>query len=176
MIRSSLASLFWRASIFLCLALVASGFMSTTGISPAAVVVQNIYTVQRGTPVAIPNFVDLDAGCNWSGIGGQIFDQTGAPATGVRVRISGTFDGRQILQTLTSGSSQRFGQGGFDLKLGDRPLASQTIRLQLFDAAGSRLSSPFVVKTYGTCQQNLLVMNLTPTAVSGMVFLPKVSR
>jgi hypothetical protein len=86
------------------------------------------------------------------------------------------FDGRQVLQQLTTGSSQRFGLGGFDLKLGDRPIASQTLRLQLLDAASAPLSPPFVLRTFNTCEQNLLVTNLTLVSADNFIYLPLVSR
>ena len=167
---------FWRATIVICLALVVSGVAPESEISRAAPVEQYIYFIQVGTPAAIPNFVDVVAGCNWSGIGGQVFTQAGAPVIGLRVKISGTFDGRQILQYVTTGSSQRFGPGGFDYKLADRPIASQSLRLQLLDSAGVRQSPPFNLRTFGTCQQNLLVINLTPISIENVIYLPQIPR
>ena len=184
MFSSGRSSSFWRVGLFVCLTLVLSGFRSESSpeLSPesevfqAAIADQTIYFIQWGTPAAIPNFVDLAAGCNWSGIGGQVFDQAGTPVAGLRVRISGTYDGRQISQVINTGSSQRFGPGGFELKLGDRPVASQTVRLQLINASGSRLSPPYLQKTFATCQQNLLVMNLKQITLDHLVFLPQVPR
>ena len=129
-----------RAILVVCLALLVLGFGLEPDISRAAGNALNKYSIQRGTPAAIPNFIDITAGCNWLGIGGQVFDQTGSPINGLSIKISGTLEGRQVLLYKTTGSSQRFGPGGFDLKLGDHPVASQTLRLQLFDAAGSKLS------------------------------------
>ena len=106
------------------------------------------FLAQEGTPAAIPNFIDLVAGCNWSGIGGQIFDLAGSPKNGVLVKISGTLEGRQVLKYVYTGSSQYFGPGGFDLKLVDHPVSSQTLTLQVLDAAGVRRSAAFPLTTY----------------------------
>ena len=35
------------------------------------------YSFQMGTPAALPNFIDTDAGCNWMGVGGQVFSDVG---------------------------------------------------------------------------------------------------
>ena len=176
MIRSGRSYTFLRAILALCLTLLVLGFMPEPEIYQAAKVERSIYSIQRGTPAAIPNFIDIAAGCNWSGIGGQVFDQAGLPMIGLKVKISGTFDGHQVLVYLTTGSSQRFGSGGFDLKLGDRPIASQTLKLQLLDAANVALSPPFVLRTFDTCLQNLLVINLTPISMENVVYLPQVAR
>jgi hypothetical protein len=165
-----------RAAIVLWFTLLVFGFVPGSEFSKAATVERTIYTFQKGTPTAIPNFIDIDAGCNWSGIGGQVFDQNGTPMIGLIVKINGMFDGRQVLQQLTTGSSQRFGLGGFDLKLGDRPIASQTLRIQLLDAASAPLSPPFVLRTFDTCEQNLLVTNLTLVSADNFIYLPLVSR
>ena len=163
---------FWRITFLICLALLVSGFAPEKETAHAVLGEQSIYSIQRGTPAAIPNFIDLAAGCNWSGIGGQVFDQAGAPM----IKISGMLDGHQVLEYVNTGSSQRFGSGGFDLKLADRPITSQTLKLQLLNPGGARLSAPFVLRTFGDCQENLLVVNLTPISVENVIYFPTVPR
>ena len=167
---------FGHATIVLCFAFLVLGFAPETEIYQASIAERSIYSIQWGTPAAIPNFIDIAAGCNWTGIGGQVFDDTGFPMIGLRVKISGTFDGRQVLQYITTGSSQRFGSGGFDLKLGDRPIATQSLRIQLLDSTDVALSPPFVFRTFGDCQQNLLVINMTPISLDNVMYLPLVTR
>jgi len=167
---------FGHATVVLCLAFLVLGFAPETEIYQASIAERPIYSIQWGTPAAIPNFIDIAAGCNWTGIGGQVFDETGFPMIGLRVKISGTFDGRQVLQYITTGSSQRFGSGGFDLKLGDRPIASQTLGIQLLDSTDVALSPSFVIRTSGDCQQNLLVINMIPISLENAMYLPLVTR
>jgi hypothetical protein len=176
MFRSGRSYTYGRAILAVCLILLVSGFRPASEIYQALDSEHSNFFIQRGTPVAIPNFIDLAAGCNWSGIGGQVFDQTGSPVIGLKVKLSGTYDGHPVSESITTGSSTRFGSGGFDVKLGNRPIASQTISLQLLDAAGVALSPPFVLGTYGTCQQNLLVVNLTPITMDNVFYLPMVRR
>jgi hypothetical protein len=164
------------AAFLLCFALFGLAFAPESAIIARAPGDQTIYSLQSGSPAAISNFVDIEAGCNWSGIGGQVFDQIGSPMTGMLIKVSGTLDGLPIDKFVYTGSSQQFGPGGYDLKLTDRPISSYTLRVQLFDASGARLSLPFSLRTFGTCQQNLLVVNFIPISLEHPVFLPNIMR
>lgn len=166
----------WHPAIVLYKAFFGLTFVIVLAVPAQAVADQTIYSLQRGTPAAIPNFVDTAAGCNWLGVGGQVFDQTGSPMSGLMIKISGTLDGRQVLQYVYTGSSQALGAGGYHLKLADRPISSQTLKIQLLDPARRPLSLPFVFRTYATCQQNLLMINFTPISLENLVYLPQVSR
>lgn len=166
----------WQTAVLLCLALLGLAFVPKSAITHWANADRTIYLFQRGTPAAIPNFIDIGAGCNWAGIGGQVFDQAGLPTAGLIVKVSGALEGRQILQYVYTGSSQHFGPGGFDLKLADHPVSSNTLQLLLLNAAGEPLSGRFFLHTYNTCQQNLLVVNLMPVAIENPVYLPVISR
>jgi hypothetical protein len=176
MFRSARPKVFWHLGLVLGVVLFGLAFTPKLAIPDDDLADQTTYSLQRGTPAAIPNFVDLTAGCNWGGVGGQVFDQNGAPVAGLLIKISGTLDGQQVLQYLYTGSSQHFGPGGFDLKLANRPVSSQTLRLQLLDAAGAPLSLPFGLSTYGTCDKNLLVVNLMVISVDNPIYLPQIPR
>jgi hypothetical protein len=134
------------------------------------------YVPQTGTPTAISNFVNPQAGCNWVGVGGQIFKKSGAPDTGLVVRISGTLEGRPINVSAVSGSSLQFGPGGYDLALGNHPAAGDTLWLQLTDLAGRPKSGEIRVPTFGTCNKNLTVINLVQTTFTKLNFLPLVTH
>jgi hypothetical protein len=165
-----------QAATMLCLALFGFAFAPILAISENAIAERVVYALQWGTPAAIPNFVDLTAGCNWAGIGGQIFNRTGSPMNGLLVKISGTLEGRPILKYVYTGSSQYFGPGGFDLKLADRPTSGRALTLQLLNAAGEPRSAVFQLSTYANCQQNLLVVNLVETSLDQSVYLPLITR
>lgn len=166
----------WHLAIVLWEAFFGLAFVAALTVPAYAIADQTIYSLQRGTPAAIPNFVDTAAGCNWLGVGGQVFDQAGSPLPGLMIKVSGTLDGRQVLQYVYTGSSQALGASGYHLKLADRPISSQTLKIQLLDPVGRPLSLPLVFRTYATCQQNLLIINLTPISLENSVYLPQVSR
>lgn len=176
MLRMGQPTGFHRLALLICVGWLGLAFAPAPIDVDRASADQTIYSFQRGIPAAIPNFVDVDSGCNWAGIGGQVFDEAGAPVTGLTVKISGVFEGRQILYYVYTGSSQHFGPGGYELKLANQPVSSYSLKLQLLDAAGARLSLPFLLRTYDSCQQNLLVVNLAPISLDHSVFLPKVYR
>ncbi len=106
-------------------------FLGISYNSASAEFTETIFAPQSGTPTSISNFVDIEAGCNWSGIGGQVINQLGTPVTGIVVKIWGSYSGRQILSYGVSGGSADFGPGGFLFKLGDHAAASsETMSLQ----------------------------------------------
>jgi hypothetical protein len=166
----------WRATLLLYLTLPGLVFGSKPAIADRVSTTQTVFTLQRGTPAAIPNFLEPLAGCNWLGIGGQVFDQAGSPMHGLLIKVSGTLEGRQILQYVYTSTAQQFGPGGFALKLTDHLVSSRSLKLQILDAAGNTLSLPFSFPTYATCRQNLLVINLAATPFEKSIYLPKISR
>jgi hypothetical protein len=57
------------------------------------------------------------AGCDWLGVGGQVFDAQGIPFPGVTVRCwSGGFEG-----TSVSGSHPEYGPAGWEVYLYNKP-------------------------------------------------------
>ena len=71
---------------------------------------------QQGYTYTLPNDKNA-AGCNWLGVGGQVFDAQGVPFPGVTVRCwSGGFEG-----TSVSGSHGEYGPAGWEVFLYDRP-------------------------------------------------------
>jgi len=143
---------------------------------PAAASSITLYLAQPGTPAAIPNFVDPNAGCDWWGVGGQLFNEAGRPEIGLIVRISGAVDGVAVNQSVVSGSSLVFGTGGYELRLATYLPASATLRMQVFDSGGRALSGIIPLPLYRTCTQNLLVMNLRQRSYSRFAYIPLVAR
>jgi len=135
-----------------------------------------LYLPQVGAPAAIPNFVNPAAGCDWWGVGGQVFNLAGRPEPGLVVRVTGSVDGVLVNQTVISGSSLSFGAGGFDVQLNNRQPASASLSLQVFDTAGRALSGAIHLPTYRSCSQNLLVMNLRQRTFAHSGYLPMVWR
>jgi len=118
------------------------------------------YFVQTGTPAYIANFVQPEAGCNWQGLGGQVFDLRGQPAPGLVIVVRGVLGNQNVLEYALTGSSQQFGPGGYDLKLADQLTASQgTLTIELQDITGRLLSPVVAIDTRAECSQNLTVVN-----------------
>ena len=63
------------------------------------------YIVQPGTPLAVANFAQSEAGCNWSGIGGQVFSADGEPVTNLVIDIEGKLDGQEVLFLAITGTA-----------------------------------------------------------------------
>jgi hypothetical protein len=101
-----------------------------------------------------------DKGCNWFGVGGQVFDLQGAPLVGTSVLIGGKLSGKPVdLLTLT-GTARQYGEAGYELQLDDHPVTlTGTLWLQLIDQAGLPLSGKISFDTVEDCQKNLVLIN-----------------
>lgn len=150
------------------------GLVAQTGFAQSGT---RLFITQSGTPVAIPNFVQLDKGCNWSGIGGQVFGLDGTPLTGLVIKLSGKLEGQDILYYAVTGGSLQFGPGGFLIELTDHPVASQnTATLQVLEITGVQKSGRIPLITYGDCTRNLLLINIIEIELTNPVFLPSIRK
>jgi hypothetical protein len=121
---------------------------------------QTILGVQIGSPVGFPNFAHPDLGCQWMGLAGQIFDADDLPMDDLVVEVGGTLDGKPIFGLAVTGESTGYGPGGYEIKLGDVPIASNgSIWVQVFDLDGIALTSQTYFPTYGDCEKNVILMN-----------------
>ena len=136
-----------------------------------------LYTLQDGAPAAIQNFVEPELGCNWFGVGGQVFDSEGVPMTGIIVEVSGTLDGQETLRFAVTGTTLELGPGGFNIELADHPIASQgTLFFQLLDNTATPLSALVSLDTYNSCDKNLLLINLVEATFDKKIFMPIISK
>ncbi|MEJ2707997.1 MAG: hypothetical protein P8074_10335 [Anaerolineales bacterium] len=125
-----------------------------------AAVAEIRYVVQSGTPVVMANFVKPDLGCNFSGIGGQVFGRDQAPVNGLVVEVNGPIDGEQTTLVSLTGTELSFGPGGYLVQLSDKPFASQEeLTIQLFDLTGKPESEKIPFDTSLRCDENLVLMN-----------------
>lgn len=117
------------------------------------------FALQPGAPVLTPNIAN-DLGCDWMGVGGQVFDQEGEPIMDIGVHLEGTLgDQRYELDTLT-GSAPELGPAGYVFDLADRPIASEeTLWVQLNDTGGVPLSDPVYLTTTTSCDENFVLVN-----------------
>ncbi len=139
------------------------------------------YILQVGTPAFTANFADLDAGCNWMGVGGQVFSKNDEPVSGLITEVGGYLDGNLILSLALTGGSPVLGPGGFIVKLADQPIASEgALWIQLFDLTGIPLSEKIYFSTFAGnegCEKNLVIVNYREVGLEGLdYFLPSVFK
>lgn len=117
------------------------------------------FIIQPGYPNYLPAFTQPEAGCAWVGIAGQVLDQFNQPLPGIRVHVTGSFNGLRIDSTVTSGDHTAYGPAGFEIQIGTQSIESQNnLTVQLLDDSGQPLSSPFPLTTYADCQKNLILI------------------
>ena len=118
------------------------------------------YVVQEGCPVYMPNFAHPDAGCNWLGVAGQVFDAEHIGIENLVVIAGGTLAGNPIDIVQMTGSATAYGSGGYELVLSSTVVASEgTLWVQVKDLAGTPLTPKIYLDTHDDCFQNLLLLN-----------------
>lgn len=110
------------------------------------------FILQAGSPFYLPNFTHPEAGCEWMGIAGQVFDLDGTEIQGLILR-SGEFSAR-------TGDAIAYGPGGFEMQISNEPVNSTgKYHIQVFDANGLPLSNQIIFDTYKDCEKNLVLFN-----------------
>jgi hypothetical protein len=118
------------------------------------------FTIQAGTPVGIPAFTHPEAGCNWMGVGGQVFNFNGEPLGGLVVETGGSIDGVPVHELGITGGATMLGPGGYEIPLSGSPVTTNgTVWIQLFDVDGTPLSNKILISTFADCERNLILVN-----------------
>ena len=118
------------------------------------------YALQPNSPVYTQNFVHSDKGCNWMGVGGQVFNRTGNPVVGLVVVVEGFLGQRVVDELMLTGLSTPYGPGGYEIVLDNKTVASSnSLFITLFDLAGTPLTNPIPFETFNDCNKNLIVIN-----------------
>jgi hypothetical protein len=118
------------------------------------------FSIQEGSPSYVENSFHLDAGCNWLGIAGQVFDKEGTPVSGILVEAGGFLGGIEISGLTLTGMAPDYGEGGYEITLSDSPISSDgDIWIQLLDQANLPLSEKIYFKTFDSCDSNLVKIN-----------------
>jgi hypothetical protein len=135
---------------------------------------------QYGSPSWVPNFARPEAGCNWIGVAGQIFDLNMDPMPALVVELGGTLDGKNISLLALTATVSVYGPGGYEFSLSEKPIESNgTIWVQVHDVDGQPLSEKYTFATYSECSKNLVVFNfveIDPNRVILNFFLPFVGK
>lgn len=123
------------------------------------------YTLQAMNPHYLGNFAHPELGCDWLGIGGQIFDKTGLVQKLVIIKVGGDLNGSPVVEEMTMPLADpvvdiAYGPGGFEVTLANAPVESDSSAwIQLFSLEGTPLSDKIDLVTYDDCAKNLLLMN-----------------
>lgn len=104
-------------------------------------------------------------GCEWASIAGDVVGLNGEPLDGIAVRITATYPDAMITEdyeTVYTGSTLSFGAGGFERQIGEAPPdEANPYWVQLFNAGGLPLSTPYMVITSTQCDQNVVLITFT---------------
>ena len=103
-----------------------------------------------------------DSGCDWLGVGGQVFDTDGEPLQFQTIQLGGTLADQLVSRMTLSGNAPVYGSSGFEFVLGNQPIASiQTLWIQLFDNTARPLTEKIYFDTFEDCEKNLVMIIFT---------------
>jgi hypothetical protein len=123
------------------------------------------FDIQEGSPSYEVNSFHPDAGCNWLGVAGQIFDTEGNPVSGVLIEAGGQLGETQVSGLTLSGMAPDYGEGGFEITISDSPTtSSDAVWIQLLDQANLPLSEKIFFQTFDSCDSNLIKINFVQVA------------
>ncbi len=138
------------------------------------------YVEQPGSPIYLASFTHADLGCNWMGVGGQVFDLNGSPATYVVAEVKGTLGGQSIDALSLTGAVTAYGPAGYEITLAPKPVdSSGALVLQFFDLTGNPVSAQIPLTTYNDCNKNSIIINMSaiqPTGQPNILYLPGVDK
>jgi hypothetical protein len=128
--------------------------------TPTATAIPMPYGVQPNTPLYLQNFAHPNLSCNWLGVAGQVFDKSGKPLSGLVVVVDGAQSGKAFEQIGLTGKALAYGDGGYELVLGNQAVSSAgPFTITLFDVGGTALSDPFSFNSFTDCKKNLVLIN-----------------
>lgn len=130
---------------------------------PEATVGGMPFVLKGGKVAAIENFAYPEAGCDWMGVAGRVFDLRDSVILGQQVQLGGVLPGApgpgDFSLTLT-GLATRYGAGFYEFTLANRPIASSgTLWLQVLDQQGLPMSDKVYFDTYAECDKNLILVD-----------------
>jgi hypothetical protein len=132
------------------------------------------YDIQVGSPAAVANFLHPDAGCNYTGIGGQVFSKDGKPIHDqIVVKVTGNLEEKAVDFLAVTGGFPALGPGGYEITLADHLMeTSKSLYLQLFDLKGIAVSPLISFNTYSDCAINLVILNFVEASTVSRYYFP----
>lgn len=124
------------------------------------------FNIQEGSPSYEKNSFHPDAGCNWLGVAGQVFDDEDTAVVGILVEAGGYLGEIEVSGLTLTGMAGDYGEGGYEIVLGDVPAASEgAIWIQLLDQANLPLTEKIYFQTFDSCDSNLVKINFAQVVV-----------
>lgn len=137
------------------------GLSTSTPPTAQATAADYAFALQRGSPAAIDGSqFHPDVGCNWMGVAGQATSLNGEAVNGLFVLLGGSLPGATSIGNLTmTGLAPQYGEGGFEITLSNKPIASNaTLWIQLLDQQNLPLSNRIYFSTFTDCTKNLVII------------------
>ncbi|MBN1315299.1 MAG: hypothetical protein JXA42_07520 [Anaerolineales bacterium] len=113
------------------------------------------FTVDPNSPLYTANYAN-NAGCNWLGVAGQVFDMDGNPVPSGAYVIQVTENG--LYEQTYTGGALAYGPSGWEIFINNVPRVN-THRIQLFSPSGTPVSEVYEFSTRASCNQNLVIIN-----------------
>ena len=127
---------------------------------PSETPVPKPYQVQPNNPLYLQNFSHPNLACDWLGVAGQVFDKSGKPLSNLVVVVDSSLSGQTQEQIGLTGKAPAYGDGGYELVLGNQAAASTSpLIISLYDLKGKALSDPFSFNSVADCKKNLILIN-----------------
>jgi hypothetical protein len=104
------------------------------------------------SPRYLQNYAN-NAGCNWLGIAGLVFDLQGNPVSPGEYQVHAWGSGIDIRVSVSGAPA--YGPSGYEVYLSDSPVVNN-YSLQLETAVGRPVSPIYEVQTHASCSENLL--------------------
>jgi hypothetical protein len=136
-----------------------------------------IYWPQSGSPAYVTNFAHPDAGCNWLGIAGQIFDKQGNPVSNLVVNVGGALGSSQVSLLGMTGTSRIYGSSAYEVVLGSHAQDSNAgVWVQISNLSGKPVSERMYLRTYASCDKNLIILNYHEAKLTPSAYLPVIGQ
>lgn len=113
------------------------------------------FTRAAASPNYLQNFAN-NAGCNWLGIAGEVWDLQGNPVPSGQYRVH--VWGSGIDERPPVGAAPAYGPAGYEQFVFDAPVV-RDYNVQLETVNGTAVSQVYQVQTRASCNQNLLLFN-----------------
>lgn len=119
-----------------------------------------LYKRQPGSPALMNNIFHPGSGCNWMGVGGQVFGESGQPVGMLILEMGGSLNGEKVEALTLTGSAAQWGPGGYEFKIADMPIASTgQLWLRVLNLESIPLSEKIYFDTFENCDQNAIMVN-----------------
>ena len=135
---------------------------ASTSIVPTPFVAQ--YKLQVFNPVYLDNFAHQEAGCNWTGVAGQVFDEYGNTVNNIIVKVTGTWNGSPVSLIGITGmvDGQPYGPGSYEITISSNPMDTVSqLTIQLFDTNANPLTNAEPFDTSANCKRTLAIINFS---------------